>query len=80
MVKLLYTERDETFYMKLVAHIVFTVVSDRVCIVAAMPLKDGIFEDNRGSWIYGLLEWPMCIHKFFLEIRQFPTHNRNMTC
>ena len=39
MVKLLYTERDETFYMKLVAHIVFTVVSDRVCIVAAMPLK-----------------------------------------
>ena len=51
MVKLLYTERDETFYMKLVAHIVFTVVSDHVCIVAAMPLKDGIFEDNRGSWI-----------------------------
>ena len=41
--------------MKLVAHIVFTVVSDRVCIVATMPLKDGIFEDNRGSWICGLL-------------------------
>ena len=40
MVKLLYTDRDETFYVKLVSHVVLTVVSDHVCIVAAKPFKE----------------------------------------
>ena len=78
MVKLLYTERDETFYMKLVAHIVLTVVSDHVCIVTAMPVKDEIFQDNSGSWIYGL-NGQYAFISSFLEIRQYPTDNRNTT-